>query len=122
VVDDEPMLAFHMSELVKNHGYEATMETDSTEALTLFSQAPDRFSMVITDQTMPKMTGAELIEKLREIRPELPAIMCSGFSDKIDFKAASELNIFYINKPVDVEKLLLKIPELLSNKSSEANG
>jgi len=121
VVDDEPMLAIHMSELVKNHGYEAFVVTDSTEALEIFKQDPDRFSMLITDQTMPKMTGAELISELRKIRPKLPVIMCSGFSDKIDPKGASELNIFYIDKPVDVKKLLLKIPALLNNNSSISN-
>ena len=120
VVDDEPMLAFHMSELVKNHGYEAFMATDSTEALEIFREDPDRFSMLITDQTMPKMTGTELISELREIRPELPVIMCSGYSDKIDLIEASKLNIFYISKPVDVRKLLLKIPDLLSENSSDA--
>lgn len=120
VVDDVPMLALHMSELVKEHGYEAFMVTDSTEALEIFREDPDRFSMLITDQTMPKMTGAELISELREIRPELPVIMCSGYSDKIDLRKASELNIFYISKPVDVRKLLLKIPDLLSENSSDA--
>ncbi|MDH5484862.1 MAG: response regulator [Gammaproteobacteria bacterium] len=112
VVDDESMLAFHMSELVKSYGYEATMLDDSTDALMLFKQAPDRFSMLITDQTMPKMTGLELIEKLRNIRPELPVIMCTGYSDKIDASSAADLNIAYITKPVNVEKLLLKVAEL----------
>lgn len=120
VVDDVPMLALHMSELVKKHGYEAFMVTDSTEALEIFREDPDRFSMLITDQTMPKMTGTELVSELREIRPELPVIMCSGYSDKIDIREASKLNIFYLSKPVDVRKLLLKIPDLLSENSSDA--
>ena len=120
VVDDEPMLAFHMSEVVKEQGYEAFMVTDSTEALEIFRVDPDRFSMLITDQTMPKMTGVKLISELREIRPELPVIICSGYSDKIDLREASKLNIFYISKPVDVRKLLLKIPDLLSENSSDA--
>jgi len=114
VVDDEPMLALHMSELVKGHGYEALCVSDSTEALKLFEQDPERFSMLITDQTMPKMTGSELIVKLRDIRPDLPVVMCSGFSDKVDGKEASKLNIPYFEKPVNVNKLLLKIAELLS--------
>lgn len=113
VVDDEPMLGFQISELVKIHGYEASFVTDSTEALELFQQAPERFSMIITDQTMPKMTGVELIAKLREIRPELPVIMCSGYSDKIDAKVASEIDISYIKKPVNVERLILEVSSLL---------
>lgn len=112
VVDDEPMLAVYITKLVKKHGYEAMMLTDSTEALTLFREAPERFSMIITDQTMPKMTGIELITKIREIRPELPAVICSGFSDKIDVNGAADLNIAYIHKPINVEKFLLKIAAL----------
>jgi len=118
VVDDELMLAAHMSEVVKHHGYEATYMSDSTEALEFFKENPERFSMLITDQTMPKMTGVELIEKLRLIRPELPVILCSGFSAKIDYKGAKELDIPYISKPVDVDNLLRKIAELLDANSS----
>ena len=117
VVDDEPMLAVHMSELLKHHGYEATYMSDSTKALELFKEDPERFSMLITDQTMPKMTGVELVEKLRLIRPELPVIICSGFSTKIDYKGAKELDIPYISKPVDANNLLRKIADLLGSNS-----
>jgi len=113
IVDDEEMLAAHMSELVKSYGYKAHYVTDSTEALNLFKQDPERFSILITDQTMPKMTGKELIEKLREIRPELPVIMCSGYSDKINSDEASELNISYFSKPVDVSGVMREISNLL---------
>jgi len=113
VVDDEEMLAVHMSELVKEYGYKAHYVTNSVEALDLFKQDPERFSILITDQTMPKMTGKELIEKLRAIRPELPVIMCSGYSDKINSDDAYELNISYFSKPVDVSAVMREISNLL---------
>lgn len=118
VVDDEPLLSAQLSELVTLHGYKATAINDSTEALKLFQQDPQRFSMLITDQTMPKMTGAELIFKIREIQPQFPVIICSGYSDKIDSNSAAELNISYIDKPVDIKKLLLKISKLCALNTS----
>ena len=113
VVDDEEMLAVYISEMVKNYGYKSHYVTDSTAALSLFTENPDRFSMLITDQTMPKMTGKELIEKLRAIRPELPVIMCSGYSEKINSDDASKLNFSYFNKPVDARSIMKEITNLL---------
>ena len=117
VVDDEGMLARHMSEVINNCGYKSYYVIDSTEALNLFKENPDRFSILITDQTMPKITGKELIDKLRAIRPELPAILCSGYSDKIDSKEVSELNISYFSKPVDVSRIMREISKLLALKN-----
>jgi len=112
IVDDEEMLAVHLSELLYHYEYKPHYVTDSTEALKIFRKNPQRFSILITDQTMPKLTGIELIDELRTIRPGLPVIMCSGFSDKIDAKIASELNISYIPKPINTEFLLREIATL----------
>ena len=112
IVDDEEMLAVHLSELLCHYEYKPHYVTDSTEALKIFRKNPQRFSILITDQTMPKLTGIELIDELRTIRPGLPVIMCSGFSDKIDAKIASELNISYIPKPINTEFLLREIATL----------
>ncbi|MDH5387663.1 MAG: transporter substrate-binding domain-containing protein [Gammaproteobacteria bacterium] len=114
VVDDEAILAEYISTLLETHNYQPCSMTDSGKALALFKQNPDRFSMLITDQTMPKMMGTELIAAIREIRPELPVIICSGYSDKINVNTAIGLNIPYFNKPIDSNKLLLKIAELLN--------
>jgi len=113
VVDDEVILAEYMSKLLEMNNYKPYSMTDSTKTLELFKQDPDRFSMLITDQTMPEMMGTELIMKLREIRPDLPVIMCSGYSNKINADEAIKLNIHYLSKPVDPNKLLLKMNELL---------
>ncbi len=114
IVDDELSLGIFMAELVKASGYKALSITDSTEALALFQNEPNRFSMLISDQTMPVMTGIELIKKLREIRPDLPAILCTGYSDKVDAIMATKMNIVYFEKPVDSKKMLFKIAELLN--------
>lgn len=114
IVDDEPTLALFMGEVVSNHGYQKTIVTDSTEALTIFKKEPDKFSLVITDQTMPGLTGIDLIAQLRMIKPNLSAILCSGYSDKVNDTEAERLNVSYFQKPVNTTDLILKINELLS--------
>jgi|GEM_PF-996492 len=113
VVDDEPQLCDQVSEFIKLFNYEAISSYDSIKALEIFKQNPQRFSLIITDQTMPNMTGSELIEKIREITPGLPAIICSGYSDKIDAVAAAKQHITYLDKPVSINILLPKVAELL---------
>ncbi len=113
VVDDELSLGIFMEELLKAYGYRATSMADSSEALALFQKDPSRFAMLITDQTMPGMTGMELIRRLREVRPELPVILCTGYSDKVDAQGAADLDIPFFEKPVDDEKLLNTIAEKL---------
>lgn len=114
VVDDEPGLASYMAETINSSGYKATFVVDSAEALELFRKEPDRFAMLITDQTMPKITGIELIDKLHEIRPELSAILCSGYSDKINATEVDKRGIHFFDKPIDNDKLMLKIAELVN--------
>jgi len=118
VVDDEEMLAIYMSELIKDHGYKVHYETDSTDALNLYKKDPDRFSLLITDQTMPKLTGMELIDKLRAISPALPTILCSGYSDKINADIACKLDISFFSKPVEISKLMTEISSLLAMRKN----
>ena len=115
IVDDEESNVLLMNEMLNSFGYQSTITTDSTEALTMFKENPDKFSMLITDQTMPKMTGLQLIEKIQQIKPDLPVILSSGFSDKIAAEETENNNIHYIKKPVDFGKLNNKIAQLLSS-------
>ena len=103
-----------MAELLISHGYEACYRVDSSEALATFIHDPDDFSLLITDFTMPKMSGEQLIKKVREIRPDLPAILCTGYSDKFDTDMAEKLNISYFEKPINSRNILFKISELLN--------
>ena len=114
IVDDEESIAMLMGEMLTDYGYQTTITVDSIEALNLFKTNPDKFSMLITDQTMPRMTGLQLITQIREIQPNLPVILCSGFSDKINKEEAEIKNINYFNKPVDFEKLKKKMALLLN--------
>jgi PAS domain S-box-containing protein len=117
VVDDEPRLVAYYAELLEAQGYRVTGVTDGREALRYFRAAPGDIDLVITDQTMPEMTGANLISQLLEARPELPVILCSGYSDEIDARGAQALRVAaYFQKPVMAGDLLARVAELLNEK------
>ncbi|MFN2258139.1 MAG: ATP-binding protein [Desulfuromonadaceae bacterium] len=113
-VDDEEILVDMGVMMLEELGYQATGMSDSTEALRLFEANPDHFDLVITDQTMPDMTGLELIDALRRIHPQIPTIVCTGFSTKIDHTNAADLGVqAFILKPLELPTLAGKIREAL---------
>ena len=81
LVDDEEMLAEMGQTMLERLGYEVTVRTSSLEALSAFQNQPDRFDAVITDQTMPGMTGLDLARRMLQIRPGVPIILCTGHSN-----------------------------------------
>lgn len=87
-VDDEELLADVSKEMLERMGYAVTVHTSGSEALAVFMEDPDRFDLVITDQTMPGMTGIELARQILAVRPALPIILCTGFSSVVDEEAA----------------------------------
>lgn len=113
VVDDEPELGTYLGNLLEFHGYLATVMSNSEDALELFREKPDVFVLLITDQTMPGMTGMDLIKAIREVRPDIPVILNTGFSNDIDAETASEMNISYLTKPVEAMTLLQVVGELV---------
>ncbi len=92
-VDDEEMLAEMGKEMLERLGYHVTMCQSSLEALTTFQNNPQDFDVVITDQTMPDMTGFDLARRILQIRPDIPIILCTGYSNIVDEKSAKVLGI-----------------------------
>jgi CheY-like chemotaxis protein len=87
--------------LLEKLGYTVTGKNSSIEALALFKSAPDDFDLVITDMTMPQMVGTEFAAKLIETRPDIPVIICTGFSDNVQIETAQLLGIRdYLRKPI----------------------
>jgi len=114
VVDDEEVIAMFLSELLKLAGYQVSMMTTSTEALALFELNPKKFDLVITDQTMPNITGGELAKKMLQIRSDIPIILCTGHSIKINESSSNALGIKrFLQKPLNSNELLESIGELL---------
>ena len=114
-VDDEESIVMLMTEVLQNHGFDVTGYMDSEQALSHFKENKNKYDLVITDQTMPKLTGAELSKAILEIQPDIKIIMCSGHSDTIDKNIAQEIGIkTYLLKPVKNQDLLNKVTQLLN--------
>jgi two-component system, cell cycle sensor histidine kinase and response regulator CckA len=106
LVDDEQTLVEVGRQMLERLGYHAVPRTSSVEALEAFRANPDRFDLVITDQTMPNMTGMELAKELQAIRPGIPVILCTGFSEKISDDKALGLGILeFLFKPIALRDL-----------------
>lgn len=117
VVDDEESIVDMTKQMLERLGYHVTVKTSSMEALELFRSQPDGFDLVITDQTMPELTGEKLAKKLMGIRTDLPIIICTGYSSKIDAEKADFAGISaFIMKPVDRRELADTIRQVLDNR------
>jgi signal transduction histidine kinase/ActR/RegA family two-component response regulator len=117
-VDDEEPVALAMQFLLESLGYDVVVHTRSHDALEAFRTDPDRFDVVITDQTMPQMTGEDFIHVLRCLRPELPVILCTGFSHVMDAEKAQALGqVTYLMKPVDEYELGVLLQQLMVRQS-----
>jgi PAS domain S-box-containing protein len=113
-VDDEESLVKMGSQRLERLGYQVETTTSSIGALKLFKSRPDQFDLVITDLTMPKMTGDKLVKEILDIRPEIPIILCTGYSEKIDGEKAREMGAAgYIEKPVDNRELTMAVRRAL---------
>jgi len=116
-VDDEASLVSLNHQRLERLGYEVKSTQDPLEAMKLFRSDPDLFDLVITDMTMPRMTGDELAQEILKVRPNLPVILCTGYSEKISESSAKEIGIRkYIEKPVDIQKLAITVREVLDGK------
>ncbi len=117
VVDDELGFATFLEALLTTHGYQAQSCTDGHQALDLFQANPSRFSLLVADQCMPKITGKQLIGKVRELRPEIPAIICSAYREKEDAEEMATTPIPFFEKPLNDNRFLNAVGQLL-----EASG
>jgi CheY-like chemotaxis protein len=113
-VDDEKALAELGLQILQRLGYHVTTRTSSIEALELFMAQPDKFDLVITDMTMPNMNGDKLADELIKIRPNIPIILCTGYSKKISDKRATEIGIkAFAMKPISKIELAKTVRKVL---------
>lgn len=114
VIDDEPSIAEMVGRMLGRLGYDVTVRTSGMEAFDLFLSQPNRFDLVITDLTMPHVTGVELAEKMVQVRPELPIILCSGFGMKVSREAAASVGIReFLEKPASARTLAETVRKIL---------
>jgi len=113
-VDDEPDIVNIQKQILKQLGYTVTGRTSSTEALEAFRAMPEKFDLIITDMTMPSISGDRLAQKIRKIRSDVPVILCTGFSEKLNCQHALQMNIDgFLMKPVDRAKMAVTIQKVL---------
>jgi PAS domain S-box-containing protein len=118
-VDDEPSLVEIGRDMLQHLGYEVVTFSSSLDALSAFRDRPDRFDLVITDMTMPQMTGERLAQALIEIRPDLPVILCTGYSERISEETARAMGIkAFLLKPLSAHDLSKKVRDTLDKKPS----
>ncbi len=116
-VDDEPILCKMQTKQLERHGYRVTAQENSREALALFSKEPTAFDLVITDQTMPDLTGFDMAVEMLRIRPDLPIILCTGYSSIVSEEKAKAAGIRgFAEKPVLGNVLAHLIREVLDDK------
>jgi PAS domain S-box-containing protein len=116
-VDDEPALTNIGKHVLESQGYDVETRTSSIEALELFKNQPDRFDLVITDMTMSNMTGEDLAQELMRIKPNIPIILCTGFSAKIDDQKARAMGIrAFVLKPIVKQAIATTVRKVLDEK------
>lgn len=119
VVDDEQMVADYLKGFLEQLGYRITICNDGSSALALFEHNPQAFDLVITDQTMPGKTGFEMARNMLALRPDLPIILCSGYSSALSPEWVAKAGIReFMMKPVSLHDLAPVIRAVLPNRPS----
>ena len=122
LIDDEQQIIDIERQILERLGYTVTSKTDSQEALEEFAAQPDHFDLVITDMTMPKMTGDQLAQQMMDIKPQIPVILCTGYNEAISEEKALAMGIDkFVMKPVIKDELASTIRNVLDNRHALPN-
>ena len=121
-VDDEKALVDIGVQLLEHLGYRVVARTSSIEALEAFRNQPEKFDLVVSDQTMPNMTGEMLAEELIRIRPDIPIVLCTGYSEMISEEKATALGIKkLVMKPILMREISQTIRQILDQEDNTEN-
>jgi len=115
IIDDEEFISTYLKELLELNDYDTVTINNSQQAKKLFLEKPDDFDLVITDMAMPELTGDILAKSILAVRPDIPIILCTGYSSIITEQISKEIGIsHFMKKPVNPNELLSTIASLLS--------
>lgn len=116
IVDDEEQVGQLACDILEQLGYRVSLFQQPTAALAAFQEGPAEYDLVLTDMTMPKMTGVDLLKKIRSVRGDIPVILCTGFSDLINEQRARQQGFQrYLMKPVVLRDLAVAVRDALDN-------
>jgi CheY-like chemotaxis protein len=114
LVDDDPPVARAIARMLERSGYEVATAPDAETALERFRADPAAFDLVLTDQTLPGMRGDELTRALLDVRPDLPVLICTGYSERLDDERARALGArALLDKPLDVRELAQAVKDAI---------
>ncbi len=113
LVDDEEIYAKMVKKMIGRLGYDVDLRMNSREALNVFKTDPENYDLIITDQVMPDLSGEKLVQEVRKIKPDIPIILCTGYSSQMNEKKAAMLGInMFVYKPIvkkDIAVLIRKV-------------
>ena len=119
-VDDEPSLVSVFRQGMMRLGYKVEGFTDPRKAEEFFSKNPDAVDIVVTDTTMPYINGVDLAARLMTIKPDIPIIICTGFTTLISMEEARQRGIRdYIMKPFKIKDIAIRIKDILNSAGSD---
>ena len=117
VIDDEEPIAYMEKVMLEKLGYSVYVCNGGIEGLEVFKARPDKFDLIITDQTMPEITGAELTLEIRKMNPDIPVLLCTGYSEQVSTDNAASFGINSIlYKPLTLPVLSNEVYRILNNK------
>ena len=117
VVDDETAIVRLTTSILQSLGYRVTSATDSGEALLLFKSDPDKYDLIITDMAMPRLTGERLTEKMLAVRPDVPVLICTGYSARICGRKAEKMGVKgVLMKPLHKQTLARNVRKILDGE------
>lgn len=120
LVDDEELIVDVVKQMLVKLGYQVDASTDSRAALEMFRQDPQRYDLVVTDMTMPNLTGKQLAKEIKQVRSETRIILCSGYSEKIGQADPRELGVTeFALKPIGMQQLAQIIRNVLDRRPLE---
>jgi CheY-like chemotaxis protein len=116
-VDDEAAIVEISGEMLEDLGYDTVTQTDAIQALNLFKSDPNRFDLVITDMSMPRLSGLEFAAEIIALRPEIPVVICTGFSSRLNEEEARQLGVrAFLLKPILRNQLAQTIRSVLDKE------
>ncbi|MCF8045447.1 MAG: transporter substrate-binding domain-containing protein [Desulfarculaceae bacterium] len=115
LIDDEEQIVDIHRRLLENQGYTVTVQTKSLNALELFRTSPEKFDIVVTDMTMPEMTGDKIAREIKQIRPAIPVLLCTGYNERINGQEQNPDFDEFLMKPIDKATFVITVRRLLDS-------
>ena len=116
LIDDEEILLEMETQILSRLGYKVTPETSSVQALEIFRSRPAEFDLIITDYTMPGLTGIDLSNAARRVQTDIPIILATGFSEKVTEETAVDLGLELIGKPFGMKQIAELVRKVLDRQ------